>query len=241
MQAFEYVRVQTIEEAIAHLAGSEGHARVLAGGTDLIVALRERRATAELVVDIKAVAEVNQLRFDPAIGLSIGAAVPCYRIYTDAAVSRAYPGLIDAVHLIGGVQIQGRASLGGNLCNASPAADSIPALIVHGATAVVAGPQGRRRVAVADFCTGPGRTVLGPGEFLISLELPPPAPGFGAAYLRFTPRNEMDIAVVGVGVAVQLDRTGQRVADGPHRAGRCGADASGCYGCGRYAGRKSAE
>jgi carbon-monoxide dehydrogenase medium subunit len=118
---------------------------------------------------------------------------------------------VDAARLIGGVQIQGRASLGGNLCNASPAADAIPALIVHSAVCDIALPQTRRRVPVEAFCVAPGKTVLGKGEFLASLQLPPTQPGFGAAYLRFIPRNEMDIAVVGVGASVQLDDTKRRI------------------------------
>jgi CO/xanthine dehydrogenase FAD-binding subunit len=207
MQPFEYVRATGTDEAVALLARANGRARVLSGGTDLIVALREGRVQADLVVDIKFVPEVNQLTFDPATGLQIGAAVPCHRLYGSEPIAQAYPGLIDAASLIGGVQIQGRASLGGNLCNASPAADSIPALIAHGAVAHVAGPGGRRSLPVESFCTAPGRTVLQAGEFLVSLHLPPPANSFGAAYLRFIPRNEMDIAVVGAGVSVQLDES----------------------------------
>jgi carbon-monoxide dehydrogenase medium subunit len=131
--------------------------------------------------------------------------VPCYRIYEHPEIPRAYPGLNDAASLIGGVQIQSRASLGGNLCNASPAADTVPALIAHEAVCVIAGPQGRREVPAEQFCTAPGRTVLGRGELLVSLRLPPPRRHSGTAYLRFIPRNEMDIAVVGVGAAVTLD------------------------------------
>ena len=211
MQAFDYARVHTVAEAVG-LLQQESQARVLAGGTDLIVGLREQRIRTPLVVDVKAIPELGALTFDPMAGLHIGAAVPCHRIYGDAAIAAAYPGLIDAVKLIGGVQIQGRASLGGNLCNASPAADSIPALIAHAAECIVAGSQGSRRLPVEHFCTAPGRTVLQPGELLVALHLPPPAPGFGAAYLRFTPRNEMDIAVVGAGVALQLAADGATVA-----------------------------
>jgi carbon-monoxide dehydrogenase medium subunit len=189
----------------------DGRARILAGGTDLIVALRERRIAAELIIDIKGVPEVDELTYDPHDGLRLGAAVPCHRIYRHAAVLRHYPGIIDAASLIGGIQIQGRASLGGNLCNASPAADSIPALIVHSALCDIALPQTRRRVPVEEFCVAPGKTVLGRGEFLASLHLPSPPPGFGAAYLRFIPRNEMDIAVVGVGASVQLDADRRRI------------------------------
>jgi carbon-monoxide dehydrogenase medium subunit len=210
LQAFDYVRVSSAEEAVTLLAEHNGGARILSGGTDLLVALREGRVQAEVVVDVKAIPELSAMHFDAESGLTLGAAVSCRRIYSDPALAAAYPGLMDAAHLIGGVQIQGRASMGGNLCNASPAADSIPALIVHRADCSVVGPGGRRTVPVEEFCTAPGKTVLRDGEFLASLQLPAPRPGFGAAYLRFIPRNEMDIAVVGVGAAVQLDAAGSR-------------------------------
>ncbi len=211
MQQFRYIRAHNVEHAATLLLQHDGRARILAGGTDLIVALRERRLETELVIDIKGIPEVSELSFDPDDGLRIGASVPCYRIYNDATVAGKYPGLIDAASLIGGIQIQGRASLGGNVCNASPAADSLPALIVHGAICDIALPQTRRRVPVEAFCTAPGKTVLERGEFLASLHLPPPPSGFGAAYLRFIPRNEMDIAVVGVGASLQLDERRQRI------------------------------
>ena len=205
MQAFAYVPTTSIEEAIAVLDNEGDHARILSGGTDLLVQMREGRRKVSTVVDIKRIPQLNELSYDPQRGLRIGAAVPCYRIYGHPAISAAFPGLIDAISLIGGVQIQGRATLGGNLCNASPAADSIPALIVHKATCRVAGPQGEREIPVEQFCTGPGRNALARGELLVALHIPPPAPNTGAAYLRFIPRNEMDIAVVGVGVALTLD------------------------------------
>jgi carbon-monoxide dehydrogenase medium subunit len=205
LQAIDYVAPKTIADACAALAGKGDRARCLAGGTDVIVQVRENRRDLDLLVDVKHIPEVNELSFDPQRGLRLGAAVPCYRIYEHAGTARAYPGLIDAVSLIGGIQIQSRASVGGNLCNASPAADSIPALIALEAVATIAGPGGTREVPVENFCTAPGRTVLQRGEFLVGLRLPPPKPHSGAAYLRFIPRNEMDIAVVGAGVAVTLD------------------------------------
>ena len=157
------------------------------------------------MVDAKRIPELNALHYDPAHGLTLGSAVPCYRIYRDKTVARAYPSLVEVASLIGGTQIQGRASIGGNLCNAAPSADSIPLLIALGATCRIAGPRGSRDVAVEDFCVAPGRTVLQPGELLVSLHLPAPAPHSGARYLRFIPRNEMDIAVAGVGVEVVLE------------------------------------
>ena len=205
MEAFEYAAVRSVDEAVALLAQRGDEARVLAGGTDIIVMVREGRRQVGLLVDIKGIPEVNQLSFDPTTGLTLGAAVPCHQIYAQPDIVAAYPGLIDAVSLVGGTQIQGRATVGGNLCNASPAADTTPALIVLGATCVIAGPDGRREVPVEQFCTGPGRTVLEQGEFLVSFRFPPPQPRSGAAYLRFIPRNEMDIAVVGAGASVVLN------------------------------------
>ncbi len=211
MQSFAYMPAASIAEAVSLLAQEGEGARVLSGGTDLLAQLKEGRRQARLIVDVKKIPELNALSYAPDAGLLIGAAVPCHRIYGDAAVRAAYPGLIDAASLIGGIQIQGRASLGGNLCNASPAADSIPALIVHHAMCVIAGPNGAREAPVEQFCTAPGRTILQRGELLVALRLPPPPAHFGARYLRFIPRNEMDIAVVGAGASVVLDEAGQRV------------------------------
>jgi CO/xanthine dehydrogenase FAD-binding subunit len=211
LQAFDYVAAHSIEEAVALLSRDGDGVRALAGGTDLLVQLREGRRRSGLLVDIKPIPELNELTFDAQKGLRLGAAVPCFRIYTDPTVAEAYPGLIDAVSLIGGIQIQGRASVGGNLGNASPAADTIPALIVHQAVCEIAGPDGRRQVPVEAFCVAPGQTVLQKGEFLISLHIPPPQPGFGAHYLRFIPRNEMDIAVAGSGASVFLDESGTAI------------------------------
>ena len=209
MKAIDYVATKTLDRAIELLAEKGPQAKVLAGGSDLLVQMRGGRWNADLLVDVKAVPELNQLSYDPQRGLELGAGVPCYRIYQHEVVASAYPGLIDAAAMIGGIQIQGRASVGGNLCNAAPSADAIPPLIVLGAVCNIAGPQGTRQVPVEDFCTAPGRNVLQPGELLVSLHLPPPASRSGASYLRFIPRNEMDIAVAGVASSVVLDQAGQ--------------------------------
>jgi carbon-monoxide dehydrogenase medium subunit len=158
-----------------------------------------------LVVDVKYVPELNDLSYAPTRGLTLGAAVPCCRIRSDQAVRQAYPALGEVASLIGGTQIQNRASIGGNLCNAAPSADSAPLLIVLRATCRLAGPVGTREIPVEDFCTGPGQSALQSGELLVSFHLPPPPSHFGACYLRFTPRNEMDIAVAGAGAGVELE------------------------------------
>ena len=204
MQEFDYVPAKSIAEVVSLLSNDGDQSRILSGGTDLLVQLREGRRKVKLVIDIKNIPEVNELSYNSDDGLHLGAAVPCYRVCLDEVVNRVFPGLVDAISLIGGTQIQGRASVGGNLCNASPAADTIPALIVHQATCLIAGPAGTRQVPVENFCTAPGQTVLQKGEFLVSLLVPPPPPQFGAHYLRFILRNEMDIAVAGAGASVVL-------------------------------------
>jgi carbon-monoxide dehydrogenase medium subunit len=201
---FDYAAPRSVSEAVGLLASRPG-ARLLAGGTDLLVQLRAGRKETDYVVDLKHIPELNAIDYDPQRGLTLGAAVPCYRIYGDSSVSRNYPALAEVAALIGGTQIQGRASIGGNLCNAAPSADSIPLLIAMGARCRIAGAKGTREIAVEDFCIAPGRTVLEAGELLVSLHLPPPKPHSGARYLRFIPRNEMDIAVAGAGVEVVLE------------------------------------
>jgi CO/xanthine dehydrogenase FAD-binding subunit len=208
MRAFDYVAPTSIDEVTTVLSQNGSQMRIFAGGTDLLTQMRENRRSVDVVVDVKQIPEFNELTYDPVEGLTIGAAVSCLRLCDDPTVARQYPGLVDAVRLIGGIQIQGRATLGGNLANASPAADSIPALIVHEATCIIGGPNGVRGVPVEDFCTAPGQTILQKGEFLIRLRIRPPVRGFGAHYLRFIPRNEMDIAVVGAGATVILDEAG---------------------------------
>lgn len=207
MQAFDYVRAGSVSEVVSLMAQHNGKARVMAGGTDLLVALREGRASTDLVIDVKKLPELTEVSYSTKDGLKLGAAVPCYRMYNDKTLSAAYPGLMDSATLIGGTQIQGRASMGGNLCNASPAADSIPSLIAHSAICHIAGPNGTRTLPVEQFCVAPGKNCLAAGEFLVALTIPAPVAGFGAAYLRFIPRNEMDIAVVGVGASVVLDES----------------------------------
>ena len=205
MKDIDYAAPRTLADALKLLDEKGDRARVLAGGTDIIVQLREHRRDLDVLVDVKNLAELNELSYDSKSGLRLGAAVPCYRIYEDADIAGAYPGLIDAVSLVGGIQIQSRASVGGNLCNASPAADTIPPLIALEGVCVIAGAKGTRRLAVEKFCTAPGRTALERGELLLRVELSPPTPRSGAHYLRFIPRNEMDIAVVGAAAAVALD------------------------------------
>jgi CO/xanthine dehydrogenase FAD-binding subunit len=204
LKPFDYVAPSSLAEG-AKLCGSHPAALLLAGGTDLLVQLRAGRKTSDLVIDVKRIPELNEIRYDPGEGLTLGAAVPCYRIYADNGVRGAYPALCAVAELIGGIQIQGRASIGGNVCNAAPSADAVPILIALGATCRTLGPQGAREIAIEEFHTGPGRNVLMPGELLVSLHLPPVQARSGSRYLRFIPRNEMDIAVAGAGVAVTLE------------------------------------
>lgn len=209
MQSFDYVAPTSVDEVLSLLANKNGDAKILCGGTDLLVQLREGRRKASLVIDVKIIPELTQITFDPQTGLRIGAAAACHEICSDPNVSQLYPGLVDGIQLIGGVQIQSRASVGGNLCNASPAADAIPALIVHEAVCHIIGPSGSRALPVEEFCLAPGRNALQAGEILSSVSVPTPKDKFGAAYLRFIPRNEMDIAVVGAGVSVVLEEDGK--------------------------------
>ena len=211
MIPFEYIAPTTVGEAVTALAEKGDRARPLAGGTDLIVQLRRGVLDVDLVVDVKKIPELNAITYRPGEGLTIGAAVPCHRIVEHADIVKRYPGLVDAVSLIGGTAIKGRATMGGNLCNAAPSGDSIPAMIVLEATCTIAGPAGVRTVPVERFCTGPGKTVLGRDELLVSVHFPPPVAHSGACYLRFIPRHEMDIAVVGVGARVDLSDDLQKI------------------------------
>ena len=210
MHPFRYVNAKSVDGVVSVLSEHGPRARCIAGGTDVLVQVRGGRFDLDAMVDIKNVPGTMDIRADGK-GLHMGSATPCYMVYEDPETVAQYPGIIDAATLIGGIQIQSRASFGGNLANASPSADGIGPLIVHNANATIAGPKGTREVAVEDFCTGPGRSVLENGEFLLSLDMPKPPAHFGAAYERFTPRNEMDIAIVGVASSVVLDDSGQNI------------------------------
>lgn len=204
MRPFEYVAPQTLREAYRVLAQGNGSVRPLAGGTDLIDQLRVGRKTAAVVMDIKKVPELQQLDWSPRRGLRIGAAVPCEGVYNDPTVQQKYPAIADGARLVGSWQIQHRAGLGGNICNAAPSADTVPPLLVYGAQAVIGGPRGRRQVLLERFFVGPGRSVLESDEILLGVVVPPPPPRSFSYYLRFTPREEMDIAVAGVGTLIAV-------------------------------------
>jgi carbon-monoxide dehydrogenase medium subunit len=207
MSDMHYEAPQTLAAAVALLAGAGGQARVLAGGTDLLIQMRAGRLMPGLLVDVKGIAEMTAIVAENG-GFRFGAAASCMELVEHQAFAREWPGVTDAVKLIGSVQVKGRATMGGNLCNASPAADSVPALIAAGAVARIVGPGGTREARVEDIPAGPGRTTLAEGEIVVSFFLPPRLAHSGDAYLRFTPRTEMDIAVVGAGVNLTLDETG---------------------------------
>ena len=207
MSNMRYEAPATLAAAVALLARANGHARVLAGGTDLLIQMRGGRVEPELLVDVKNIPEMTSIVADDGV-YRFGAAVPCMVLVEDEAFGKAWPGVADSANLIGSIQVRGRATVGGNLCNASPAADTVPALIAAGASARIVGPNGSRDVPVEEIATGPGRTSLAKGEIVASLLLPKRPPRSGDAYLRFIPRTEMDIAVVGAGVNLTLNERG---------------------------------
>jgi carbon-monoxide dehydrogenase medium subunit len=208
MSAMQYAAPGSLDEAVALLAEANGDARVLAGGTDLLVQLRAGFVQQGLIIDIK---NIEEMRAVTAVdgGFRIGAAVTGAELGEHPDVKRVWPGIVESLELVGSTQIQGRATPGGNLCNASPAADSVPAMIAARAICTVAGPDGRRDVPVEEVVTGPGQTSLGKGEIVVEFRLPEQAPRSADAYLRLIPRTEMDIAVVGAGVSLTLDEGGQ--------------------------------
>ncbi len=207
MSEQDYVEPATVGAAVAALAAARGSTRLLAGGTDVLVQLRSGRVRPDLIVNLKRIPDLSGVRTE-AGAFVIGAATPCAVLGEHAALARAWPGVIEAATLIGSKQVQGRASLGGNLCNGSPAADSVPALIAAGAVALIDGPGGRRECAIEAVPAGPGRTTLAPAEILVAIRLPARPARSGDAYLRLIPRTEMDIAVVGAAVNLTLDEAG---------------------------------
>jgi carbon-monoxide dehydrogenase medium subunit len=202
-----YEAPESLDRAVALLAGATGDTRVLAGGTDLLVQMRSDLLEPDLIIDIKKIPETRAITEEKG-GWRIGAAVTGAELKEHPQLKQVWPGVIEAANLIGSTQIQGRATMGGNLCNGSPAADSVPALIAAGAVAAISGPQGRREIPVEDVMIGPRRLSLRKDEFVVSFLLPPRGRRSGDAYLRFIPRTEMDIAVVGAGVSLTIDDGG---------------------------------
>ena len=204
MTELRYLAPNTLDEAIGAFAEAGSAARILAGGTDLLVQMRAGSVKPGLIVDIKKIAELTAIEEAADGGFRIGAAVAGMTLTEHPRFGKVWPGVLEAINLIGSKQVQGRASAGGNLCNGSPAGDSVPAMVAAGAIVTVQGPNGRREIAVEQVPAGPGRTTLKPGEILISFALPARPPGSSDAYLRMIPRTEMDIAVVGCGVSLTL-------------------------------------
>ena len=205
MSEAQYLTASTIDEAVNAHAKANGSARFLAGGTDLLVQIKSGIRKPNLVIDVKKIVELNSIEEISENEFIVGASVSGANLNRNQKFSKLWPGVLEAFRLIGSEQIQGRASLGGNLCNGSPAGDSVPALIAAGCIALIAGPSGKREVPIEDFHTGPGKTVLENGEMLVSIKFPKRKLNSSDAYLRMTPRTEMDIAVVGCGVNVNLE------------------------------------
>ncbi|MGE5596701.1 MAG: FAD binding domain-containing protein [Hyphomicrobiales bacterium] len=210
MEAFDYLAPHSLAEVYSAL-GNGRTSLMLAGGTDVIVQLREGRKRCDQLIDLKRIPELTAHGFAADGTLEIGAATPLAVIYEDPEVRRRLPALVDAASIIGGVAIQSRASLGGNLCNASPAADSSPALMVLGARLRIGSASGTRELPVEEFFAGPGRNALQPGEILLQVRIPPQPANSGAFYHRFIPRNEMDIAVASAGARLELDASGETI------------------------------
>jgi CO/xanthine dehydrogenase FAD-binding subunit len=207
LSGIQYLAPSTVADAVKALGEAKGAARLLAGGTDLIVQMRGARVKPGVIIDIKRIPGMLEIHADKD-GFLIGAAVPGVLLGEHEALRKAWPGVVEAANLIGSTQVQGRASLGGNLCNASPAADSVPALIAAGAICIIEGANGHRELPVEQVQASPGRTSLAPDEILVAFRLAARPPHSGDAYLRLIPRTEMDIAVVGAGVSLMLDASG---------------------------------
>lgn len=206
MMDIQYVAPKTLDEAVRAFAAAAGAGRILAGGTDLLVQMRNGVVTPGTIVDIKKIGEMTAIEETKEGGFRIGAAVSGAALREHPKLSKVWPGVVEATNLIGSTQIQGRATPGGNLCNGSPAGDSVPAMVAAGAIVIIQGPNGRRELAVEKVPKGPGRLNLEPGEIVVAFTLPPRAKGSSDAYLRMIPRTEMDIAVVGCGVSLTIDK-----------------------------------
>lgn len=203
----QYEAPQTTKAAVALLAKAKGSAYVLAGGSDLLVRMKGGFIEPDLVVDIKRIKAMREVK-KTATGFSIGAAVSCAELGENKALIKAWPGVVEAANLIGSKQIQGRCTIAGNMCNAGPAADSVPAMVAAGAKAVIQGPKGKRTIPVEQVGIAPGKNSLKKGELVEAIVLPKRPPKSGDAYLRFIPRTEMDIAVVSAGISLTLDAKG---------------------------------
>ncbi len=201
----DYHSPASFAEASALAANATGTTRFLAGGTDVLVQLRSELVTPDTLIDIKKINGVRQITQNDDGSWTLGVAVTGAEMSEHPDLGRDWPGVVEAMDLIGSTQVQGRATLTGNLCNGSPAADSVPAMVAAGVTVTVTGPNGAREVAVEDIPTGPGKTSLAKGEVISAVNIPARGDNAGDAYLRFIPRTEMDIAVVGVGVSLRLD------------------------------------
>ena len=222
MKPIEFDSPTSLQDAIRLLGTDPGKVGLLGGGTDLIIQWRAGRKELSRMVDLKHIPELNVLEFDKNKGLRLGAAVACSKLGEFEPAKKHYPGLVEGAELIGSMQVQSRATVGGNVCNGSPAADSVCALIVLNAVALVQGPNGKREIPAAQIMTGPGKTSLQPGEILVEFRVPAPAAKSSSAYLRFIPRNEMDIAVAGAGVSLTLSADGKTVTNAAVAIGAVG-------------------
>lgn len=207
MRTFEFEAPETIDEAVSLLKAAGGSARPLAGGTDLVVQMKEsatRFPYPATIVSLDRISELRGIDFSDDGGLRIGAGATMTDVATHPAIRERYAALAEGAGFVGSLQTMNMATIGGNVCNAAPSADTAPPLLVYDAEAVIIGPDGRRTLPIAELFRGPGQTALAPDELLVELRLPAPTPATGAAYQRNTPRKQMDIAVVGVAVALTL-------------------------------------
>lgn len=204
MQSFEFLEPTTVQEAVALLNQHRGSARLLAGGTDVVIRMKQRAWTPEYVINLKKIPELSYIKGDEQQGLRIGALTPLRQIERSSIVQQHYPAIAQGCHEIGSVQIRNLATLAGNICNASPAGDGIPALLAYGAHAKIVGPDGEKAVPLSEFFTGPGRSILGDHSILVEIQVPAPPPRSGSAYLKHCIRGAMDIAVVGAAAMVAL-------------------------------------